>query len=131
MTVASEALAMPERLERERAFLREVMPVDDAVSLLRRIAGEESADKNRLDFLDGMNTALNARYGTTYRWELILNHNINRLMLGHMIVDLNDAKPFGLRSCRVAIDREMERIRDARAARAASLPPVPQGGENG
>lgn len=93
--------------------------IHEAAALLRRTAEEmesATADKRRLDFLDSFNVALNARYGTTYRWELILNHNINRLMLGHMMVDLNDARAYGLPSCRVAIDREMERIRAARAA---------------
>lgn len=67
-------------------------------------------DTKRLDFLDSMNRALNARYGTSYRWTLILNHNVNRLMLGHLKVDLNDAAACGLPSCRDAIDAEMRRI---------------------
>ncbi|MCY1277445.1 hypothetical protein D9M70_261400 [compost metagenome] len=62
------------------------------------------ADKARLDFLDRMNAALNARYGTTYRWKLILNHNVTRLVLGDLEVDLCDHEPNGLPSCRDAID---------------------------
>lgn len=76
-------------------------------------------DKRRLDFLDQCNARLNERSGTVYRWELILNHNVNRLMLGHMEVDLNDAAAKGLPSCRDALDREIERIEAARAARIA------------
>jgi hypothetical protein len=64
----------------------------------------------RLDFLDQMNSRLNAHYGTTYKWELILNHNVNRLMLNQLSVDLNDAKAHGLKSCRDAIDAEMKRL---------------------
>ncbi|MCB4861543.1 hypothetical protein K7W03_18295 [Sphingobium sp. PNB] len=79
------------------------------------------ADRDRLDFLDRCNERLNAHCGTTYRWSLIMNHNVNRLMLGHMDVDLHDSAPpsQGLPSCRDAIDREMERIEAARSARAA------------
>jgi hypothetical protein len=69
-------------------------------------------DKARLDFLDECNTRLNAKYGTEYGWRLILNHNVNRLMLGpRMDVDLHDSEGGNkkLRSCRAAID---ERLRD-------------------
>lgn len=71
-------------------------------------------DKARIDFLDGMNGALNARFGTSYSWELITTQNVNRLMLGHMQVDLNDSAAHGTPSCRAAIDlkrREVERGR--------------------
>jgi hypothetical protein len=76
---------------------------------------ELQKDRDRLDFLDACNQRLNASYGTNYRWELILNHNVNRLMLGHLNVDLNDAKAHGWPSCRDAIDREMLRVVAARA----------------
>jgi hypothetical protein len=69
-------------------------------------------DTARLDFLDECNTRLNAKYGTEYGWRLILNHNVNRLMLGpRMDVDLHDSEGGNkkLRSCRAAID---ERLRD-------------------
>lgn len=61
-------------------------------------------DSARLDFLDRLNAALNKRTNTTYRWQLIFNHNITRLMLGGLLVDLNDVKHNGLASCRDAID---------------------------
>lgn len=75
------------------------------------------ADKARLDFLDEANARLNARFGTKYRWELIMNHNVNRLMIGQLDVDLQDAAPNGLKSCRDAIDL---RIREVEAARRRS-----------
>lgn len=67
-------------------------------------------DKARLDFLDRMNAALNGHYGTRYGWRLIFSHNVNRLFLGHLDIDLNDAQAHGLRSCREAIDDERRRI---------------------
>lgn len=92
------------------------------LSLLDRVEALE-ADKARLDFLDEANTRLNAKYGTTYRWKLIMNHNVNRLMIGHLDVDLNDAEPNALKSCRDAID---ERMREVGAARA-TLKDTPNG----
>lgn len=76
-------------------------------------------DKARLDFLDEMNSRLNASYGTTYRWRLILNHNVNRLMLDKLAVDLHDSEPRsrGLTSCRDAIDAEIRRVESGRRAR--------------
>lgn len=65
------------------------------------------ADKARLDYLDRCNVALNGRYDSKYGWTLIQNHNVNRLMLDHMSVDLNDMDAHGLRSCRAAIDQKM------------------------
>jgi len=64
-------------------------------------------DKARLDRLDQLNSALNAKYGTTYRWRVIVNHNINRLMLGHLQIDLNDQDCNGLPFCRDALDTIM------------------------
>lgn len=66
-----------------------------------------AADTARLDFLDQCNTRLNAYSGTNYQWKLILNHNVSRLMLGNLEVDLNDAEARGLPSCRDAIDAKM------------------------
>jgi len=75
-------------------------------------------DTDRLDFLDRCNQRLNERYGTDYRWKLILNHNVNRLMLGHLAVDLNDMSPHsrGLPSCRDAIDAKLKESRAALSA---------------
>lgn len=86
----------------------------DAVD--RRV-GELEVDKARLDFLDRCNTALNEHYGTAYRWRLVLNHNVNRLMLGNGDVDLHDSdgSNTALPSCREAIDAQM---RERAAARA-------------
>lgn len=73
---------------------------------------ELRGDKARLDYLDRCNAALNAHYGTSYRWKMIQSHNVNRLMLGHWQVDLHDNEASGLPSCRAAID---ERMREAKA----------------
>ncbi|EME5140584.1 TPA: hypothetical protein ACGSS8_003092 [Pseudomonas aeruginosa] len=67
-------------------------------------------DKDRLDRLDQLNAALNAKYGTTYQWQIIVNNNINRLMLGHLQIDLNDLDCNGLPSCRDALDTIMPGI---------------------
>ncbi|HBO1747693.1 TPA: hypothetical protein ACRXYB_005820 [Pseudomonas aeruginosa] len=74
---------------------------------LRKEVAELRKDKARLDRLDQLNVALNAKYGTTYQWQVIVNHNINRLMLGHLQIDLNDSAAFGLPSCRDALDTIM------------------------
>lgn len=89
-------------LEYAEAALGVQPPLPQVDELLR--------DKARLDFLDEMNCKLNAWAGTIYRWKLILNHNVNRLMLGHMQVDLHDQAPHAHASCRLAIDEEMSRI---------------------
>lgn len=73
----------------------------------REEVAELRRDKGRLDRLDQLNVALNAKYGTTYKWQVIVNHNINRLMLGHLQIDLNDSAAFGLPSCRDALDTIM------------------------
>lgn len=75
-------------------------------------------DTARLDFLDAANRRLNAHYGTNYRWRLIMNPNVNRLMVGHIEVDLNDAQggKDALPSCRAAIDERRGQI--ARAGTA-------------
>lgn len=70
-------------------------------------------DKDRLDRLDQLNAALNAKYGTTYQWQVIVNHNINRLMLGHLQIDLSDSAAFGLPSCRDALDTIMPGVSPA------------------
>jgi len=69
------------------------------------------ADKERLDYLDEANARLNAKYGTSYKWRVIMNHNVNRLMLGPGKVDLNDMEANGLPSCRDAIDEARARAR--------------------
>ena len=75
---------------------------------------ENKADTERLNFLDKCNRGLNERYGTNYGWELILNHNVTRLMIeGHISwVDLHDSKAGSekLKSCRDAIDKKMEAL---------------------
>lgn len=76
---------------------------------LRRELCEARKDTDRLDFLDRCSQVLNEAYGTTYGWNLILNHNINRLMLDDRSVDLNDSNggKGKLKSCRDAIDAQM------------------------
>lgn len=74
---------------------------------------EAVKDKQRLDFLDECNRRLNDYYGTNYGWELILNHNVTRLMSGSLQrIDLNDAAGGNakLASCRAAIDKQMKAL---------------------
>jgi len=90
----------------------------DTIDTLNEEIERLRQDRDRLDFLDSLNQALNASAGTRYGWELVINHNVNRLMFQDMAVDLNDAKARGWPSCRVVIDREMTRIVASRRARS-------------
>ena len=94
---------------------------------------EARRDAERLDYLDQLNAALNAYYGTSYGWELILSPNIVRLMSGaHTFgfvgdIDLNDAA-LGKRahkSCRAAIDAA---LKESAPPVAPSLHTPPDGG---
>ena len=100
-------------LASQRYRSREAARAADALTELRE-------DAARLDFLDECNARLNASYGTHYGWKLVLNHNVNRLVLGDMKVDLHDSEGGNdkLPSCRLAIDEA--RARTALAARAAT-----------
>ncbi len=63
-------------------------------------------DTERLDFLDKLNKGLNDHYGTNYGWEMVINHNVNRIFSGSVNdLDLNDATANGYKSCREAIDK--------------------------
>lgn len=80
-----------------------------------RIAGEVEKDKERLDFLDECNHRLNEYHGTNYGWELILNHNVTRLLSGNLNrIDLNDANGSKdkSKSCREAIDKALSIVRN-------------------
>lgn len=109
-----------------RSLAATVLALLDALSSKSVRVKELERDKRRLDFLDEANRRLNAKYGTTYRWRLIMNHNVNRLMIGQLDVDLNDMEPqsLGLPSCRAAID---ERMREVEASRALHLPDEVEG----
>lgn len=74
-------------------------------------------DRERLDFLDHCNAMLNETSGTRYGWELILNHNVTRLMSGRLAIDLNDsaAGASALQSCRDAIDARMKSLSEGRS----------------
>lgn len=83
------------------------------LSSIQRMA-DENKDTQRLDFLDNCNKALNKHSGTNYGWELILNHNVNRLMSGSLDrIDLHDSKAGvdKLDSCRDAIDKAIDRLK--------------------
>ena len=117
-TIAANIRARGPEDERELVHVtREAY--EEFLALRARIAEMEEAleDKARLDFLDECNARLNAHYGTTYRWQMVMSHNVTRLMLGHMVVDLNDADGSNraLPSCRGAIDA-------ARLARQGAKP---------
>lgn len=78
------------------------------------------ADKKRLDFLEDCHTRLNDLYKTDYGWEVIINHNVVRLMKEKDIngIDLNDAKGGNdkIKTCRLALDKKMEEIEFQRKA---------------
>jgi hypothetical protein len=71
-------------------------------------------DKERLDFLEECHTKLNEKYGTDYEWEVIINHNVMRMMMkcrgGLREIDLNDACGGNnkIQNCRRAIDKKIE-----------------------
>ena len=72
---------------------------------------EESKDTKRLNFLDSLRSSLNKHYGTSYDWEMITNHNINRLFLGDVnTIDLNDGAVNQSKSVREAIDKQMKQL---------------------
>ncbi len=107
---AAAPAAEPEERPNAQNYRNRAERAEAECADLRAKVAELEADKARLDYLDRCNAALNARYGTTYRWKLIQSHNVNRLMIGDFAVDLHDSQPHGLPSCRDAID---ERIREA------------------
>jgi|HubBroStandDraft_1064217.scaffolds.fasta_scaffold27520_7 hypothetical protein len=90
------------------------MTPEEIASLIERVR-ELEADKARLDFLDECNRRLNSQSGSKYGWRLILNHNVNRLMSGHLSIDLHDSEggSHKLSSCRAAIDERMSDLRRA------------------
>lgn len=121
-TWAAAKSAAPIGQRRQHRALAE--SIETALSELTRLQEEVEGlrgDKARLDYLDEANAKLNARFGTTYGWKLIMTHNVNRLMIGSFggnHVDLHDSEGGNakLASCRAAID---ERMRETLAARAA------------
>ncbi|MCP4564020.1 MAG: hypothetical protein GY873_30330 [Bosea sp.] len=105
-----------DEVENQTSFGESLMLALHELKRLQALSAERQRDSERLDFLDRCNAALNARYGTHYGWELILNHNITRLMLGRDAVDLNDAAggKAKLPSCRAAIDARMTSLAGGR-----------------
>lgn len=69
-------------------------------------------DSARLDFLDECNRRLNEKCGSSYGWEMILSHNVTRLMMESPFVteragvDLHDSQvpAQAKKTCRQAID---------------------------
>jgi hypothetical protein len=130
---AVELLAMAKHAgpEADALFYRGVAAAADTLDITfrRHMAGETPSelaaellmDKARLDFLDECNRRLNASCGTRYGWDMVMNHNVTRLMSGrHLDIDLNDSKAHGAPSCRDAIDKEIKRIADARMRQEAN-----------
>jgi hypothetical protein len=104
---AETAEAEVKRLTRERDEAREA--IDKA-----------SLDTARLDYLDALNSSLNAHYGTNYNWQMVVNHNVNRVMFNFPRgADLSDIHPNGHGSCRQAIDQRMLEGAAIRRARSA------------
>lgn len=100
----------------------QVMPIEGWMKLSQELATlqqqheaelrELKKDKERLDFLDRCNHVLNKQSGTSYGWELILNHNVNRLMRENHLddIDLNDSKAHGAKSCRDVLDEKLKSL---------------------
>jgi hypothetical protein len=90
-----------------KRYLLKILEAKDAE--IEKKVEELKKDKERLDFLDRCNLALNDHYKTNYGWKLILNHNVTRLMSEGSLkwVDLNDAEGGNdkHKSCRDAIDK--------------------------
>ena len=82
------------------------------------------ADRNRLNWLEKCRVALNAHCQSSYGWEVIRSHNVNRIMVrspfhGEIAaVDVNDAAVGG-RDVRAAIDAAMVAAGDPAAAATA------------
>lgn len=70
------------------------------------------ADRARLDWLEKQRVALNAHCGTSYGWEVVRSHLVNRLMFrtpeitAMAGVDVNDTAAGG-KDVRTAIDDAM------------------------
>jgi hypothetical protein len=70
-----------------------------------------------LDFLEKCHTLLNESYQTDYGWEIIINHNVVRMMMdkrgGIWDLDLNDACGGNakIKTCRLAIDKKIEEFK--------------------
>jgi len=101
------------------AVIAEALAAKDAeLAELRAEIEALRGDKARLDYLDECNRRLNTKYGTSYGWKLIINHNVNRLMLDSpsgMQVNLHDSEAGNtkLPSCRKAIDECLNSYRAA------------------
>mgnify|MGYP001258143296 CR=1 FL=1 len=96
--------AFPNAMHHQIAVPELLAEAADTIESLRASLTRVEEDTARLDWLDRANALLIAKYGTRYKWQVILNHNVARLMLGDMQVDLHDTDPNGLPSCRDAID---------------------------
>ena len=67
-------------------------------------------DTCRLNFLDWLNENLNNRHGTEYKWEMVINDNVNRLYAKNIhSIDLSDSCAIGVKSCRDAIDKNIDK----------------------
>lgn len=72
-------------------------------------------DQERLNFLERCHDLLNEKYKTDYGWEVIINHNVVRMMMEKNInwMDMNDAAGGNakIKTCRKAIDKKMEEFK--------------------
>lgn len=134
-----EAIEDRRKLEEENARLRKIISqvcealpngafcapqasldfMEDVPGEVKSVLGDLATDKKRLDFLDHLNERLNSHYGSSYRWALIINHNVNRLMRddNRMSIDLHDSAANGFLSCRHAIDEHRQRAEMLMAAK--------------
>ncbi len=80
---------------------------------LAESAATHKADKERLDYLDRMNEALNAHHGSRYGWQFVATGMVNRLFAGSVNrLDLNDqdGRNNQASSVRHAIDKARSEI---------------------
>lgn len=114
----------------------DVAEVDSEVTIPLEEYEALKKDKARLDFLEAAHAALNACYGTTYGWEMIINQNVVRYMAGHCYprddaypgIDLHDSKAGHAKvaTCREAIDRHLLGNAKVRDRSGGDTPPQNQ-----
>ena len=99
--------------EQKRVLKRSVAMHKASIKQYEKLAEKlEKAmqDTCRLNFLDWLNENLNNLHGTEYKWEMVINDNVNRLYAKNIhSIDLSDSCAIGVKSCRDAIDKNIDK----------------------